>query len=184
MMLGLGNSISSPTTPQGTVLFDKTLTFQSSVDTDAFSEIGNSFTDSITQVASVLIDGVATSDLMRITMADNDVSAGTAVIQVNDFFLQANGRTITVKAEVDYALGKFNDSALRISVLALGSASYQISGSTDQAVNTLLQVAPSSTASVNTSASSSLSIFIPFGVDSGAANDVVHIKRIRVYETS
>lgn len=183
-MLGLGNSTSSPTAPQGTVLFDKTLTFQSSLDTDAFSEIGNSFTDSITQVGSVLIDGVATSDLMKITMADNDVSAGTAVIQVNNFFLPANGATITVKAEVDYALGKFNDSALRISTLALGSSSYQISGSTDQAVNTLIQVAPSTTVSVNTASNSNLSIFIPFGVDSGAANDIVYIKRIRVYETS
>lgn len=183
-MLGLGNSISSSTAPQGTVLFDRTLTFESSLDTDAFSEIGNSFTDSITQVASVPINGVATSDLMKITMADNDVSAGTAVIQMDNFFLLANGRTITVKAEVDYALGKFNDSALRISLITLGTSTYQISGSTNQSTNQLIQVAPATTVSVNTTANSSLSIFIPFSVDSGAANDIVYIKRIRVYETS
>lgn len=174
-MLGLGSSIATSSGVSMYTPFDSTWTFTSA---DAVTPwTASAGIDSTSYLASNVFGGVTYTDLMAVNMTSAS-SSGPATLTLSGAFDTVTG-SIDVKYEVDYGIGRFNDSTLRISSLTARGVSGQVSP-TNLSPNTFHTVAPTTVLSLAT-ADDDLVIVIPKQI-SATASDKIFIQRIRVYE--
>lgn len=174
-MLGLGSSIATSSGVSVYTPFDSTWTFTSAADVTPWT--ASSGINSVSYLASAPIGGSTYADLMAVNMTPSS-PAGTATLTLSGAF-ETLGKSIDVKYEVDYGIGKNNDSTLRISTLTARGVSGQVSPS-NLSPNNSYTVAPATVLSIAT-ADDDLVIGIPKQI-SATASDKIFIQRIRVYE--
>ena len=174
-MLGLGSSIATSSGLSVNTPFDYTWTFTSADDVTPWT--ASAGIDSISYLNSTPLGGVTYYNLMAVNMTPA-ASAGPATDTLSGGFFTFAG-SIDVTYEVDYGIGKTNDSTLRVASLTARGVSGQVSPS-DLSPNAFYTVAPVTVLSIAT-ADDDLVIGIPKQI-SATASDRILIQRIRVYE--
>lgn len=178
-MLGLGSTLMmSPDSVGEPAPFDETWTFNGgSADVSEWS-----FTDarisSLSYTFSLAIGGTARTHLMKISMVQNSSTGLTSVILADALAGCPDGASI--KVEVDYGIGKTNDSTLRLATILAGGTAITIDAS-DQATNSWRTIAP---ATVYTMGSSDNDLVLRVPADTGInlVDDLLYVQRVRVYQ--